>query len=172
MGYAVFDGVKLLKYGATRLPTGSLKNMSVLGRRYQSIKHLLESFPGLGTCYYEATDWHLGEKRGESVSARMLRENRNRTVARALGRIEALIESACVELGVRAVQITVHEAKRAATGNGNAGKEMVAEHVLNSFPQLKGQSQDTLDAVSVMIAAQRENPLWRLQIATDSSQDF
>ena len=176
MGYVVFDGSKLLKYGAPVLPSGAKGEVSVIGRRYEKIFKLLSEQQtefGLATCYYEATDWHLGEKRGETLGARLERESRNRIVARALGRIEGLIESACFVLKIKAIQITVHEAKKATTGNGNAGKDEVAAQVLTLYPSLKGQTQDTLDAVSVMIAAvSAKSPMWRLELANKNALDF
>lgn len=176
MGFVTFNGPKLLKWGAPRLPTGALGDVSVIGRRYEKIHKLLDeqkTLFGLETCYYEATDWHLGDKRGETDGARLQRESQNRIVARALGRIEGLIESACFVLRLKAVQVTVHEAKRATTGNGNAGKELVAQQVLALYPQLSGETQDTLDAVSVMIAVLAgKTPLWRLELANNNSQEF
>lgn len=169
LGYCVFDGMRLLKGDLLKLPQAT-KKLSRPRRRYLAIKSMLAAQKaeyGITVCYYEFTDWFLSAKKGESFRARLIREKRNRVVQRALGTLEATIEAACAELDIEAVPITVHEAKKAVTGNGNATKEMIANAILGLYPQLKEAKQDTLDAASVMFCAvQRHDPILALRLAS------
>ncbi len=169
LGYCVFDGMRLLAFGLQKLGQAT-KKLSRPRRRYMEIKALLAKARdehGATVVYYEFTDWFLSSKKGENFRARLIREKRNRVVQRSLGGYEALVEAAAYEVGLQAFPVTVHDAKKAVTGKGNASKEMVAAAILGLYPVMKGSVQDTLDAASIMFCAvQQHEPLLALKLAS------
>ena len=165
LGYVLFEDFKLLDFGVLNLPSAALKAKTLMGRRYEIMRRLLEK-QTLQVCYYEMTDWHLPAPPKEPRMVQLIREKKNRVVQRGLGRLEMAVEAACIELGLRAVAVKVSEAKRALTGIPNAPKARVAKAVREAFPYLPAAAtQDALDAVSVAVYAMSlADPLWRMKI--------
>jgi Holliday junction resolvasome RuvABC endonuclease subunit len=173
-GYCVFDGMRIVECRSINLPSApTKKEPSVLGRRYKIIKELLQRWQ-LTHVYYECTDWFRSSSPSENFHARLTREKQNRVVQRSLGRIEALIESAAVELNLVAVPVRVHDAKKNLTDNGNASKERVAKAVKDLFPQMAQEgSQDALDSVSIMAwAIAQDDPMWKFSIKAFDKNDY
>lgn len=170
LGYSVFAGGALQACATKRLPDNGLKTLPLLARRYTVLKELLcqlqQLYPDLTEVLYEQTDWFLSPKGHETEQARRIREFRNRNDQRALGRLEGLVEAACVELGLTPLPVKVRDAKKSLTGKMNAPKALVSQTVLTLYPDLKDAGQDALDSISV--AAWRlaqEDPLWATKLS-------
>lgn len=165
LGYVLFEDFKLVDFGVLNLPAAAIKTRTLMGRRYEVIRRLLEGHT-LKVCYYEMTDWHLPAPPKEQRLSQLIREKKNRVVQRGLGRLEMAVEAACIELSLQAVAVKVSDAKRSLTGIPNAPKARVARAVREAFPYLPmAATQDALDAVSVAVWAMAQaDPLWRMRI--------
>ena len=163
--YVLFEGFKLVDFGVLNLPGAATKAKTLMGRRYEVMRRLLEGHT-LQVCYYEMTDWHMPALPRESRIAQLIREKKNRVVQRSLGRLEMAVEAACFELGVRAVAVKVSDAKQAVAGVKNAPKARVARAVRELFPDLPAAAtQDALDAVRVAVwAMSQADPQLRVRV--------
>ena len=122
------------------------------GRRFDRMVDILTQYSS-DAVLFETSDWHRPIA-GLSENQRMAIEAQNRNVARALGRLEGLLVSACRVMKVPVEAVAVHAAKKAAVKNGNATKKMILDWARREYPSLGNwgdpKMQTIADALSVL----------------------